>query len=133
MSRESVEIVVAFFESEDLATSIDALAEDVELVFHGELRVLAGADRVSGKQAAIKWFADYFSRFEHDYHFEVEEADDWGDDRVMVVTVHHGKGRSSGLPMARRSANVMTVRDGKIVRQEMFTSPEEALAASPRP
>ena len=129
MSQENVEIVVGYFEAVDLAAAIDALAEDVTFVFHGETRHLAGAEIVSGKRAAVAWLADWFSRFDPDYRFEIEESLDW-DDRVLVVTTNRGKGRVSGVPISQQTAQLMTVRDGKIVRQDFFASRAEALEAA---
>jgi ketosteroid isomerase-like protein len=129
MSPGNVEIAVGYFEAADLATAIDALAEDVRLVFHGHLRELAGADTISGKKAAVDWLADWFSRFEPDYRFEVEESRDLRDG-VLVVTVHRAKGRASGVPISQTTANVIAVVDNKIVRHDFFDSREEALEAA---
>jgi ketosteroid isomerase-like protein len=129
MSEENVEVVVGYFEASDLETAIDALADDVTLAFHGQTRHLAGAEIVSGKAAAVGWFADWFSRFDRDYRMEVEEARDWGD-RVLVITHHRATGRASGVPISERTAQVMTLSDGKIVRQDFYASREEALEAA---
>ena len=129
MSKENVEIAVGYFEATNLAEAIGALAEDVTLVFHGESRRLAGAETVSGKKAAIEWLADWFSRFDPDYRMEVEESRDWGD-RVLVVTNHRAKGRASGVPISEQTTQVMTVRNGKIIRQDFFASRDEALEAA---
>jgi ketosteroid isomerase-like protein len=59
----------------------------------------------------------------------VEEARDWGD-RVLVVTHHRATGRASGAPISERTTQVMTLRGGKIVRQDFFASREEALEAA---
>ena len=129
MSQENAEIVAGYFEAADLAAAIDALAEDVTFVFHGETRRLAGAETVSGKRDAVAWLADWFSRFDADYRFEIEESLDW-DDHVLVVTTNRGKGRASGVPISQQTAQLMTVRDGKIVRQEFFASRAEGLQAA---
>jgi ketosteroid isomerase-like protein len=129
MSQENVEIAVGYFEATDLAGAIRALAEDVTFVFHGQARRLAGAGTVSGKQAAIGWLTDWFSRFAPDYRMEVEESRDWGD-RVLVVTTHRAKGRASGVPISQQTTQVMALRDGKIVRQDFFASRDEALEAA---
>ncbi len=129
MSQENVEIAVRYFEATDLAEAIGALAEDVTLVFHGESRRLAGAETVSGKKGAINWLTDWFSRFDPDYRMEVEESRDWGD-RVLVVTNHRAKGRASGVPISEQTTQVMTLRDGKIIRQDFFASRDEALEAA---
>lgn len=128
MSDESVEVVLGFFNAAEVADAFDALSEDVTFAFHGEARALLGGEKLFGKTAAINWMVDWFSRF-RDYHFQIDETRDWGD-RVFVATTHEAKGRTSGAPIRRQTAQVMTVRDGKIVRQDFFASPEEALEAA---
>ncbi len=129
MSQENVEIVAGYFEAVDLAASIDALAENVTFVFHGETRHLAGAETISGKSAAVVWLADWFSRFDPDYRFEIEESLDWND-HVLVVTTNRGTGRASGVPISRQTAQLMTLCDGKIVQQDFFANRAEALEAA---
>jgi ketosteroid isomerase-like protein len=128
MSEENVEIVRGFFEASDLQIAFDAVAEDVTYAFHGDTRRLSGADELTGKPAALKWMVDWFSRF-RDYRFEIEEVRDWGD-RVLVVTIHHAKGRASGVPIHEQTAQVMMVRDGKITRQDFYADRAEALQAA---
>ena len=132
MSRTNLEVVASYLEAADLASGIDALAEDVELVFHGQLRKLAGADTVEGKPAAVEWLADWFSRFEPDYRFRIEEARELGAGRVLVVTHHEATGRVSGVPVSLRTANLMTVVGDKIVRQDFLDTPEEAVELAAR-
>jgi ketosteroid isomerase-like protein len=129
MSQANIKLVTDYFEAADLAAGIDALADDVTFAFHGEARHLAGAETVSGKKAAVAWLADWFSRFDPDYRFEIEESFDLGD-RVVVVTNHRGKGRASGAPISEQTTQVMTVRESKIVRQDFFASRDEALEAA---
>jgi ketosteroid isomerase-like protein len=131
MSRENVEIAVGYFEATDLGEAIDALADDVTLVFHGHARHLAGAGTVSGKKRAIEWLADWFSRFDPGYRMEVNESRDWGD-RVLIVTTHHAKGRVSGAPIHEQTAQVITVRDGKITCQDFYSDRAKALEAAGR-
>ena len=128
MSQENVKIVVSFFKSTDVASAFGAVSEDVTFAFHGKSRQLSGAEEFSGKEEALKWMVDWFGRF-RDYQFEIDEALDWGD-RVLVVTTHQAKGRTSGAPFRQRTAQVLTVRDGKIVRQDFFDGRAEALEAA---
>ena len=132
MSEENVRIAVGYFEARDLKKAADALADDVVFVFHGETRHLARADSVSGKAAAIEWLLDWFSRFDSDYRMEVTESRDWGD-RVLVVTTNHAKGRASAVPISQQTAQVITIAGGKIVRQDFYGHPEQALEAGPGP
>ena len=132
MSERNVEIAVGYFEADDLAAGVAALSEDVTFAFHGDARHLAGAETLRGKAEAVAWLADWFSRFDRDYQFEIDETLDMGD-RVMVVTTHRGQGRASGVPISDQTTQVMTIRDGNIVQQDFFSSREEALeAVAPR-
>ena len=129
MSQENVKIAVGYFKATNLGEAMDALAEDVSFVFHGESRRLAGAETVVGKDEAIKWLTDWFSRFDPNYRMEVEESRDWGE-RVLVATTHRSKGRVSGVPTSQQTAQVMTLRNGKIVQQDFFDGREGALTAA---
>ena len=129
MSQENVEIVLGYFEAARLVDAVDALADDVTFVFHGESRRLAGAETIAGKETAVAFLADWFSRFDPDYRMELEESRDLGD-RVLVVTTHRSKGRISGVPISQQTTQLMTLREGKIVRQDFFSDPAEALEAA---
>ena len=127
MSQENVEIVVGFFEASDVDNAFGALSEDVTFAFHGEVRDFSGTEELSGKDEAVKWMVDWFSRF-RDYRFEIDEALDCGD-RVVVATTHQARGRTSGAPIRQQTAQVLTVQDGKIIRQDFFATRSEALEA----
>jgi ketosteroid isomerase-like protein len=51
------------------------------------------------------------------------------DDRVLVTWVPLLRGKQSGAVGSQRAAAVITVRDGKIVRSELYSSREQALEA----
>jgi ketosteroid isomerase-like protein len=119
MSQRNVEVVLKHFEDTNarrFAAVMEAYAEDVELVMHGE-KLLART--ASGKDAVGEWFGDWFRQFDRDYRFEVEEARPVGD-RVLIVATHHGHGRGSGVPVEERWAYLYTVRDGKVSRVELW-------------
>ena len=50
-------------------------------------------------------------------------------DRVVVATLIRGRGRGSGVEVEARFYNVYTVRGGKVVRMDEFTTRTEALEA----
>ncbi len=131
MSQENVEIVVGQFENanaRDFKAVMDAYADDVVLVLHGDLRSING-EGATGEDAVGEWFGDWFSTFESDYHLEVEETRDQGD-RVLVVATHHVRGRASGAAVSRRTAWVYTVSDEKVVHCDAYFDPAEALEAA---
>lgn len=135
MSRESVEVVVGQLEgvnARDFSAVMDAYAEDVVLILHDDLLSGEGPEgtvTVTGRNAVGEWFGDWFRQFAPDYRFEIEETSD-RDDRVFVVATHHGRGRSSGVPIEVRLAYVYTVRDGKVSRQEVWRDRATALEAA---
>ena len=59
------------------------------------------------------------------------EADDYLEfgDYVVVLATYRGTGKGSGVEIAQEGAHVFKVRDGKVVRLEIFASRERALAA----
>ena len=67
---------------------------------------------------------DVYERFRP----HVERVIDLGE-RVVVIVSGTARTRSSGVDVPIRLGYLWTVRDGKAIRFEWFTSPEEALAA----
>jgi ketosteroid isomerase-like protein len=51
-------------------------------------------------------------------------------DKVVVLLHSHGRGRGSGLEMARDAAMVWTVREGRAVALRFYTDQGEALKAA---
>jgi ketosteroid isomerase-like protein len=50
-------------------------------------------------------------------------------DRVVAVVLNKALGRNSGVAVESRTAQVWTVREGRITRFEYFGTPEEAFEA----
>ena len=48
-------------------------------------------------------------------------------DHVVVLARYHGQGRGSGVEIHQEGAHVFELRDGKIVRMEIFASREKAI------
>jgi ketosteroid isomerase-like protein len=130
MSQENVEVVrdqFAATNERDFERAMSHYAEDVELVVHPEAFLEGGT--FIGRDAVGQWFADWFTTFEPGYRFEIEEARDLTD-VVLLVASHHGRGRASGVEVHGQTGYLYTVRDGKIVRAELYPSRAEALAAA---
>jgi ketosteroid isomerase-like protein len=58
---------------------------------------------------------------------EFLEIGDW----VVVLARYRGRGRGSGVEIVQEGAHVFKLRDGKVVRMEIFASRERALASLP--
>ena len=59
---------------------------------------------------------------------DVERFVDAGD-RVAVIATMLGRGSGSGVEVENRHGSVWTIRDGKAVRFEWFSEPDEAFEA----
>ncbi len=111
----------------DFPRAMSHYAEDVELFV--DPRGFLQVGTFKGRDAVGGWFADWFTTFERDYHFDIEEARDLGD-VVLVIASHQGRGRTSGVEVHGRTGYLYTMHDGKIARVELYSSPAEALEAA---
>ena len=106
-------------------------SEDVVLVVGPGWGITAGT--YEGKPAVGEWFGDWFRQFADDYHFEITEARALGGGGVLLIVEHGGHGRTSGVAVARESGYIYRVAGGKIVRVQMFRTPEDAREAASSP
>jgi ketosteroid isomerase-like protein len=65
-----------------------------------------------------------------DLRIVAERITDLGDDRVLVLSRHTAKGKTSGLPYDHELGDLFTLRDGKIVRFVSYWDRAEALEAA---
>jgi ketosteroid isomerase-like protein len=70
------------------------------------------------------WTADL-----RDFEMEVLEYTEVGD-RVIVEMVQRGTGRASGAAVSGHFWFVFTLADGKIARQDVYSTSEQALEAA---
>jgi ketosteroid isomerase-like protein len=130
MSKENVEVVCDQFAAtneRDFPRAMSHYAEDVELVVDPGAFLDAGT--FTGRLAVGQWFADWFTTFEPGYRFDIDEARDLGD-VVLLIATHHGRGRSSGVEVHGQTGYLYGLRDGKIVRVELYRDRADALEAA---
>jgi ketosteroid isomerase-like protein len=129
MSQQNVEIVRRVsdaFAAGDSDTLFALVAPEIEWDFSHvdtwlEEKMYRGYDGIA--EFFGKWVGEW-----DDYSFEVEDIIDAGD-RVVAIVRDEGRGKSSGIKLERRHAEVWTVRDGKVIRIEPYDEKAEALAA----
>jgi ketosteroid isomerase-like protein len=63
-----------------------------------------------------------------DFKWQPEEAIDCGD-QILVSLRLETRGRGSGIPITHRTFDVITWRNGLVIRQEVFGKREQALEA----
>jgi ketosteroid isomerase-like protein len=101
-------------------TALTAFADDIELItalerFHGHRGVV---------QEAKRWEETW-----EDYRFDVEALVD-ADDKVVMLYRQVGRAKVSGIEVEERAGWVYTLREGKIVRVQMFPDQRTALRAA---
>jgi ketosteroid isomerase-like protein len=66
-----------------------------------------------------------------DWTFEVEDAVEGDEGKIVLVAVQTGINRAAGVPVEMRLGQVWTLNEeGRAVRMEMYADPAEALAAA---
>jgi ketosteroid isomerase-like protein len=99
---------------------------DPEIEF---LSVLAVSGRAyHGHDGVRQYFADVDAAWAK-WRVEVHLIAGAPDGRVVIVMTMHFEGKESGAAFADQTAHVWTTRDGKLLRNEPYREPEEALRA----
>jgi ketosteroid isomerase-like protein len=104
---------------------------------HLDADIIVDTTRIAGSVGAVSHGHDglihevrrFMGAFE-DYDFEVERMTDLGAGTVAVVVNEHGRGKGSGIAVARSFVGLYSVLDGKIVRITGFPTERDALEAT---
>jgi ketosteroid isomerase-like protein len=83
---------------------------------------------VEGRDAAIEIFRQFDEAWE-EHRSEPEEIRVIDDDRVLLLSVEHFRGRDE-IEISQPGGSIFTLRDGKIVRLQSFWERETALEAA---
>ena len=87
-----------------------------------------GEDSYHGHAGFLAYSERWLESWE-EYRLIPEEFIEVGD-RVVVVHRAVGRGKGSGIDVETRAAHVWTIREGKVVRLEIFRAPADALEAA---
>jgi ketosteroid isomerase-like protein len=97
----------------------------IQQAMEGEGSVFRGPAGIS------RWFGELQDLYEY-LESEVLEVHEFGE-RVVIVFVVRGRGAGSGITLEQPLAQVVTVRQGKIIGVRDYFTREEALEAASRP
>jgi ketosteroid isomerase-like protein len=132
MSRENVEIVQRAFEEftrggwEPLMGTYWA----PEIVWDMSLSGIPGLGTYRGFDELRTFFEDWFSTFPfEEWEQEVDEVIDCGGEQVVVLTRQHARS-VSGVAAEMAYAQVIELRERKIVRTTVYLDRERALEAA---
>jgi ketosteroid isomerase-like protein len=129
MSRENVELARKAFDALNQG-GVEALLVylDPEIEWISTPGFLPDAENRFGHEGVKKWFEMLEEHFE-DVRWEAKEFIDAGD-RIMVAATTTARGKASGIPAELTLFHVVTVRDGKAVREESYLDRNQALEAA---
>jgi ketosteroid isomerase-like protein len=99
---------------------------DPEIEFNSVLGISGRA--YLGHEGIGQYFEDVASAW-REWAVEVERVTEAADGRVVIVMTMHASGKGSGATLAERTAHIWTLRDGKLLHNEPYREPKEALRA----
>jgi uncharacterized protein len=99
---------------------------DPEIEFRSMLGISGRA--YIGHQGIREYFEDVASAWE-EWRVEVHRVVAAPGGRVVIAMTMHVRGRESGAALSEHAAHVWTVEDGKLLRNELYHDPDEALRA----
>lgn len=89
----------------------------------------AGSEIAVGPEGFIRMFSDWLEAFESWEPHPVEFIDA-GEDRVLVLLDVRAKSKTHQADLSFAGANLVTVKDGRVARLELFFDRESALKAA---
>jgi ketosteroid isomerase-like protein len=131
MSQEDVDVVARFYEPATSKRAIlDAMPRTMELC-HPEIEWTTREDGMTyrgheGVKEALERWLDSFD----EYAFEVRRVIDCGEGDVLVIGLETGRGATSGAEVRSVNHELLTIRDGLIVRYREFFNERDALEAA---
>ncbi len=129
MSRENVEIVRRAFEAfarEGPAAVVDFWDPEIELWLPSGMVQAGGTYR--GHAAGLEWMTEWAEAWD-DIDYKPEEFTEAGDS-VLVSVLYDGRGKGSGVRVEGRFWYLITLRNGKTVRWELYPERTQALEAA---
>jgi ketosteroid isomerase-like protein len=107
---------------------------EMQELFHPDHEFVSRVDALEGRSHdGVHGYRAWVARTEEDVVWEtrVESVREIDDERLLAVIPTSFRGRSSGVAMSDdQLAAIMTVRDGKVARTEVYGSAAEALRAA---
>jgi ketosteroid isomerase-like protein len=127
MSQEAVDLSRAAFERFACGdfTAYTALPDEFELILTPEMPDSGTYKGAAAREWLTRW-VDTFDRLAH----EPVEFIDAGDDRVLIEFIQRGWTAGSDVPVELRTWSLATVRDGNLVRSQLFQNRGDALEAA---
>ena len=129
MSQENVELMrqaIEAFNKGDVGRAIATIAPECEYIPTGAVPGIEAEYR--GPEGFRRFLGSFWSEFDEPVA-EIRDLIDAGD-HVVAAQTFRGRGKQSGVETSWDLWQVWTLRDGKAIRGQGFTSEAEALEAA---
>ena len=131
MSRKNVEIASRWYEVAGSKKQLLAAMPRTMALCHPEVEWSAPEDGTTyrGRDGVRHRLEEWLESFA-DYRYEVQRIIDCGRDEVLVVAAEVGRGARSGAEVRSVNYELLTIRDGMIVRIREYYDEGQALKAA---
>jgi ketosteroid isomerase-like protein len=131
MSQENVEIAQRWYEVATSKTELLAAMSRTMAFCHPEVEWSAPEDGTTyrGRDGVRERLQEWLESFD-DYRYEIQRTIDCGNDEVLVEATEVGRGAASGAEVRQTNYELLTIRDGLIVRIREYYDESKALEAA---
>jgi len=131
MSQENVELAARFYDPTTSKAEMLAAMSRAMALCHPDVEWTSREDGLTywGREGATEAMERYLESFD-DYRFEVQRILDCGGDDVLVIGLEVATGARSCAEVRSLNYELLTIRDGMIVRFRDFRHETEALEAA---
>ena len=131
MSQENVEIAARWYEVTASKTDLLATMPRTMAFCHPEVEWSAPESGTTyrGREGVRQRLEEWLGSFDR-YRYEVKRIVDCGGDEVLVIATEVGRGATSGAEVHSTNYELLTIRDGLIMRIREFYDEGAALEAA---
>jgi ketosteroid isomerase-like protein len=131
MSQENVEIATRFYEPTTSKAELLAAMPRTMALCHPEVEWTVPEDGTTylGREGVRQRLEEWLESFD-EYRYDVQRIIDCGRDEVLVEAAEVGRGAMSGAKVRSTNYELLTIRDGMIVRIREFYDEGDALEAA---
>ena len=131
MSRENVEIARRWYEVATSKANLLAAMPRTMAFCHPDVEWSAPEDGTTyrGREGVRQRLEEWLNSF-GDYRYEINRIFDCGNDEVLVEANEVGRGATSGAEVRATNYELLTIRDGMIVRIREYYDEDKALEAA---
>jgi ketosteroid isomerase-like protein len=131
MSQENVEIAVRSYEPTTSKADLLAAMPRTMALCHPEVEWTVPEDGTTyrGREGVRQRLEDWLASFE-EYRYDVRRIVDCGGDEVLVEACEVGRGAMSGAKVRSTNYELLTIRDGLILRIREYYDEGDAVGAA---